>query len=376
MVTAPMVIAIILASTLMPARASVLSTTGLVLDLDASNANSLASVNPTSWKNLVTGETFTIDQLANSPKYYTDTSVSSGAALSVNGSAGYGGAYYPPHAGSPINLSDTITLIAWIKLSSLRQGWNIIATRWFSDISGGNNSSYDWHYGIYYSASTTSGHYVQDLYTSSNNTAVFTAGNEAMGTTDLASKTNTWLEVGFTVTKAGAVNFILNGQVDPNTNSSNTYIHLASNTNYFIIGDDRSGTCLLCGMNGWISRVRMWNIALTPTQLLSDYRNEAASLGYGTMTVLSLVNPSPIYRAVDTITATVPLAGRISFYQMGKAIPGCKNLVVASSTAQCPWKPSLHGQVSVTAGYVPSDLNFISSSAQLNPSTRVRASKR
>ncbi len=60
------------------------------------------------------------------------------------------------------------------------------------------------------------------------------------------------------------------------------------------------------------------------------------------------------YRQLASLSATVaPLTGRITFYAQGKAIPGCKNVLVSSSPYVCSRKPSQHNSVTITATYDP-----------------------
>jgi hypothetical protein len=65
---------------------------------------------------------------------------------------------------------------------------------------------------------------------------------------------------------------------------------------------------------------------------------------------------SAVYRTPTTITATVSEAGKVTFYAMGKVIPGCKSrATVTSSTisATCTWRPSQRNTVPITAKFSP-----------------------
>jgi len=67
----------------------------------------------------------------------------------------------------------------------------------------------------------------------------------------------------------------------------------------------------------------------------------------------------------NTITATVSVAGRVSFFANGRPIPRCANVAttaVSPFTAQCVWKPLVHGQISVTTTFVPNDSSYTNSS--------------
>jgi len=67
----------------------------------------------------------------------------------------------------------------------------------------------------------------------------------------------------------------------------------------------------------------------------------------------------------NTITATVSVAGKVSFFANGRPIPRCANIAttaVSPFTAQCVWKPLVHGQISVTTTFVPNDSSYTNSS--------------
>lgn len=61
----------------------------------------------------------------------------------------------------------------------------------------------------------------------------------------------------------------------------------------------------------------------------------------------------PVYRTVGTITATASTAGKVTFYERGKVIPGCRNKVTNGSfIATCSWKPASHGAASILIVFV------------------------
>ncbi len=65
---------------------------------------------------------------------------------------------------------------------------------------------------------------------------------------------------------------------------------------------------------------------------------------------------SPTYRTPTTITATVSEVGKVTFFAMGKVIPGCKSKSTVSSstiTATCQWRPSQRNAVPITARFAP-----------------------
>lgn len=93
--------------------------------------------------------------------------------------------------------------------------------------------------------------------------------------------------------------------------------------------------------------------------------------------VLTLPNGTPlVYRTLITLTATSPTTGKITFYAAGKRIPGCINRSMTASgnnfIATCPWRPSVHGAVKISALISPTD----SLGTQATGSTSFEPSKR
>jgi hypothetical protein len=66
-----------------------------------------------------------------------------------------------------------------------------------------------------------------------------------------------------------------------------------------------------------------------------------------------------IYRVNNTLQVPMAVAGKISFYQQGKVIAGCKNIYFAVGTATCIWKPTQHGVANLTAILNPTDKTLV-----------------
>jgi hypothetical protein len=64
-----------------------------------------------------------------------------------------------------------------------------------------------------------------------------------------------------------------------------------------------------------------------------------------------------IYRKTSTVNINVNTPSKVTFRAKGVVITGCKNRVASGSgssyTATCSWKPSVRGQVDLTAVVVP-----------------------
>ena len=64
-----------------------------------------------------------------------------------------------------------------------------------------------------------------------------------------------------------------------------------------------------------------------------------------------------IYRQSLGLTATVSPTGKVTFYQQGKAIPGCKGLI-GSGAVTCNWKPAQKATITLTVKFVPTNASL------------------
>jgi hypothetical protein len=334
----------------LPTNAAVSSSP--TLELDASNPSSLATAGATSWRDLVSGGTVAA-ALSGNAAY----SSAGGGSLAVSGVSGYGGAAFPASAvGTVTNPSGDMSLMMWVKFSSWNAEWNLLASQWFTNATG--SEVQNWHF-----ASRVSGaNRYLNLYTTNK--------SNMFGTTALAL--NTWYQVGFTLTSAGSLQFYINGVAEGSVITGAT--RTANTSSQLWVGDARSN-CVACSMNGNISRFRMWNSILNSATVLNDFNFERENFGYApfvTSASFSLASNSPVYRVLNTITATVPLNSRVTFYENKKVISGCKRVVPTSTTAICRWKPSTHGAISVRVSYT----NSGSATVNWAPTTSLFGSKR
>ena len=316
----------------LPVNAAVASSP--TFELDGSNPSSLATTGATSWRDLVSGGTIS-GALSGNAAY----SSAGGGSISVSGASNYGGASFPATAaGTPTNPSGDMTIMTWVRFSSWNTEWNLIASRWFTNTVGAELQ--DWHF----AARVSGANRYLNLYTSNK--------SNMFGTTPLA--TNTWYQVGFTLTWAGNLQFYINGVADGPVFTGAT--RNANSSALFWVGDSRSN-CVGCSMNGNIAKVRLWNSKLDSANVLNDFNLERENFGYTpfiTSASFSLTSNSPVYRVLNTITATVPLNSRVTFYENKKVISGCKRVIPTSTTAICRWKPSTHGAISVRVSYTNS----------------------
>lgn len=67
---------------------------------------------------------------------------------------------------------------------------------------------------------------------------------------------------------------------------------------------------------------------------------------------------SAVYRNSTSIRATASTEGKVTFFQSGKQISGCRNITTTSLVATCNWRPALHGRVGLSARITPTDTSI------------------
>jgi hypothetical protein len=154
----------------------------------------------------------------------------------------------------------------WIKPGNLRIGWNILASRWFANSSRAGADT-DWHFGIY---GTTTSNLKLRLDTASNN-----PGGGLSSTLAFPSvAANKWYHVGFTIDPANnnTATLFINGVAD---GSATGVTHTDSATAQLHVGDVGESTSFA----GLISRVRIYGAALTASQMIQNFNNDATAYG-------------------------------------------------------------------------------------------------
>lgn len=156
--------------------------------------------------------------------------------------------------------SSDISVFLWINATSLRNGWNIFFTKWFTDIAGVGAVT-DFHYAIY----PNGGQYFQNLYT--------TNASNMFGSTPIS--TSTWYHVGFTIS-SGNMQMYLNGQPDGSLRSN------AGRTNYtnakLILGDLRTGGAVT--FNGKIGTISVYNKAINREEVFQNFNISKHRYGF------------------------------------------------------------------------------------------------
>lgn len=87
-----------------------------------------------------------------------------------------------------------------------------------------------------------------------------------------------------------------------------------------------------------------------------------------TWATLSIQGGAVVYRTAQVLTVKTSTAGLVDFKANGKYIPGCRSIVSNlgnSYSSVCNYRPSTHGQITISAVFRPTDNAFSNSSATL-----------
>lgn len=230
--------------------------TNLLVNLDGADLNSLPA-NATTWTSVLPGASTIVGTRYNAT-YYSN---SENSGFSFDGTTD--AIEFP--VGSA-GITGQMTLETWVNPGDLREGWNIIASRWFGDRAGtGGSGANDWHFAIYRTGNSA----VLNLYTSGLSNSNGTHTFPLMGT-------DTWYHLGFTIDASDNLQFFVNGQADGPT------IAGASHTNpagaLLWLGDGRTSSAL--GFIGKISKFRLYNKALSTSVLEANFEAEKSQFGY------------------------------------------------------------------------------------------------
>jgi hypothetical protein len=332
------------------AVAAILATAVLSLTQYAYGATPPVSTSPTfsldfSDSSKVSGSTWT-DQVAglSASAVGTQFSPELGGIESFTASASYLD-FGKPAIGTAANPSSDISAEVWVKFSSFNTNWNIFLTRWFDD-SAGNSTASDFHFAVY--SDGTSPRQL-NLYTTNK--------FDLRGATTIIL--NKWYHFVFTIDNTSTTKrevLYVNNTADA-VYASPSVIRVANSANRTYVGDARS----LVSPNGVIAKVRMYNRALSATEVQSNFFVERAAFGYQANVSISAANG--IYRAAQTLTATSSQAGKATFYANNKVIPGCMKKAI-TTTVTCSWKPAIHGFNNVKVTVTPTDAQYADGSAQ------------
>jgi hypothetical protein len=238
--------------------------TDLVINLDGMDPSSLAN-NGTSWtSSLPANSNATSSGITGQAAYFSE-GAAEGFEFDNSGDA----VHFPAGTG---RVNGAMTFESWIKPEgAFRDGWNILATRWFNSTSGGEDAaSKDWHLAVY----QRNGVARLNLYTAGTLSSSF-AGTGVESDFVFPSNPSAnpvWYHVGFTIDSSGTARLYVNGLLSGTfANQPGSF----SSTALLILGDTR----ISHGMDGKISRAQIRNRALTSSEILASYNNQSATFG-------------------------------------------------------------------------------------------------
>ena len=140
----------------------------------------------------------------------------------------------------------------------------------------------------------------------------------------------------------------------------------ATANTFRITSPGASPSATISGLTGGVSYdVRVW------ARTTAD-SSASAIAGSGTTkstTVTALALPgnatTATFRNAVALTASIQAAGKVTFYEQGHPIPGCKGIPVSGSTATCNWRPSVHNVSYVQAIFTPNSGSGLTGSSSI-----------
>jgi uncharacterized repeat protein (TIGR02543 family) len=273
----------------------------LVMNIDATNISSVpATPNNTNITSIYPGNApMTSSSIGNVTR---DTANSPGA-LNLTSSTS---AFVSMGANNAATFAGAMTFETWFKCTAYRPGasWNIIATHWFTSPTGGAASGSDWHFGIYNDRLQV------------NAGATLGFGDYVFSSADCAN--NKWMLLGFSIDASNNLQIYINGQPDGALQAGKVRVS-TTNAN-LTIGDGRVDM----HARGYYSRVRLYNTALTGTQVLSNFRNEATTFSLANLTYAAGPNGtgSDIVESYNSGTSVTLRNATAPFTRTGYSISG------------------------------------------------------
>lgn len=121
-------------------------------------------------------------------------------------------------------------------------------------------------------------------------------------------------------------------------------------------GMDINGTTVYFNHSGYVGKISTDGTGLNRQWNSNGFASQGLAIGGvpATATIsMQLISGAKtlIYRQTTDalIRATVSAGGKVTFYQNGKVIPGCRFTVASSGTVDCSWSPSVHGLATLHA---------------------------
>lgn len=272
---------------------------------------------------------------------------SNGGYFAFTGSASY------INFASAYQFGNTFTISAWVRQTGTPTQ---IQALMGNGVSGGNANGFKAFW---------------NEYSTNNRKLVFETGNlSANGfsvTSGAAVAASGWQQVTYVVSRtAGTTAIYVNGVAQAMGNNA-IRTDFATNQAWFI-GAFTDGTFSL---NGHIGVFEIFNSALSAADVATDYatystRYIAQNPVITVSAPYSLTNPAT-YRSIVTVSLTSNAAGKIGLKANGKWVSTCRTVAI-TTTATCNYRPSMHGTVSLSAIFTPTNSSsFNSSTATAQP---------
>lgn len=195
-------------------------------------------------------------------------------------------------------------------------------------------------------------------YNSNNRKLVVETGNGSANgfsvTSGAAVASSGWQHITFVVSKSSATTAIYVNGISQSMGSNALRNDFATNQAWFI-GAFTDGNF---SMNANLGVFKVFGSALSSADVATDFESYSsryiaqnpvitASVPY------SLSNPAT-YRSTVTVSLTSNAAGKIGLKANGKWVSNCRNIAITTS-ATCSFKPSLHGAITLSAIFTPTN---------------------
>ena len=238
-----------------------IKTAGLVVNLDATNLQSLPSSSFT-WTSILPGTSSSSQNPGNNNNIQLN--IMGPRSFFFSGS----GSYYKYAHKEDTALNTAITVEMWIQPDSFRSDFTLLSSRWFADdLENGSSSTQDWHFAI---RKDVNSNYRLNLFTQASPGQY----KESYGSHRFTAGQGKWFLVGFTIdnTNNGNLKFYVNGRQDgPTITGINRSGLTASN---LVISDARGATSSFLGS---LSKFRLYSNTLSSAEMLSNFDAEKST---------------------------------------------------------------------------------------------------
>jgi hypothetical protein len=170
-----------------------------------------------------------------------------------------------------------------------------------------------------------------------------------VGSYSVTAGTKFWIVPGQAFSTFPACYFWANSLPNVNVVSSNNWqLDTSTNTSWGYISGPTVATLSTVSFSNFLFALSIELGASTPIEI-------SLSISSGAQ--------AAVFRQPVSLRATLNADGKVTFFQSGKPISGCRNIRTISLVATCNWKPSVHGAVAVSASATPVGNSFTANSS-------------